>query len=60
MNVLARRIEKLEGDEVKAKTVKFLWQEPGESRDECIRRHGYKPDEKNATFIMTSWIDAKL
>lgn len=57
---IKNRVEKLEGEDAKTKAMKFLWQEPGESREDCIRRHGYKPDDKSATFIMTSWIDAEL
>lgn len=59
MNI-KNRVEKLESDEEKTKAMKFLWRETGESREDCIRRHGYRLDDKSATFIMTSWIDAEL
>lgn len=60
MGTLTHRVEKLESDEARTKAVRFLWQEPGESREDCIRRHGYRPDDKRATFVMTSWLDAEL
>ena len=59
MNI-KNRVEKLESDDAKTNAMKFLWRETSESREDCIRRHGYRPDDKSATFILTSWIDAEL
>jgi hypothetical protein len=57
---LLQRLKKLEESEAKTKAVKILFQECGESREACIKRHGYAPDDRNARFILVTWLDANL
>lgn len=59
MAAIEKRIEKLEAEDGK-KPLKFLWHEPGESREDCMKRHGYKPDDKTATFVMAGWLDREI
>lgn len=59
MSVL-QRLKKLEAEESKSKRVRLLFWEKGESEDECIKRHGYSPDEKEIEFILVGWLDANI
>ena len=54
------RVEKLEGEEAKTKPVKFLFMEQRETREDCMKRLGYAPDDKSATFVMASWLDVDI
>ena len=45
MNVLQRRLLKLEAGKYSGdKQIKVLIQQEGESREDCLKRHGYRPD----------------
>ena len=47
MNVLQRRLLKLEAGKYSGdKQIKVLIQQEGESREDCLKRHGYRPDER--------------
>lgn len=57
---LLQRLKKLEESGTKTNPVKILFQERDESREACIKRHGYAPDDRHTKFIMASWLDAAL
>ena len=61
MSILSR-LEKLEAVQSEGKGLKVLrwYEEEGETRDECIWRHGYDPDERGVFYLLLNAIDAAL
>lgn len=57
---LLQRLKNLEESGTKTSAVKILFQEHGETREACIKRHGYAPDDRYTKFILVSWVDAAL
>jgi len=57
---LLQRLKNLEESGTKTNPVRILFQERGESREACIKRHGYTPDDRYTKFILASWLDAAL
>lgn len=54
------RLEKLEAAESSCEHVIVLFQEDGESSDECIRRSGRNPDEMGIKFIVVCFVSATV
>jgi hypothetical protein len=57
MNIM-QRLEKLEAEKSKGDGVKV--QDEGESRDECIKRHGYDPVAHGVVYILVNALEVLI
>ena len=59
MNIM-QRLEKLEAENSKDDGVKVLVHDEGESRDDCIKRHGYDPMARGVAYVLANELDVLI